>query len=259
MSDLHLETHPAYNFKFKQTAPYLALLGDIGHVADDGLLTFLEKQIKRYWAVFFVLGNHEPSGLTFDATKARLRAFQERIEKLRSQSTIGRFIFLDQTRYDISDSLTILGCTLFSHIPPEQEAAVASRLTDFKHITHWHVHNHNAAHRSDLNWLNAQVAEIAEKEPHRRVVVFTHHSPCTDDRAVEPRHRRSEVSSGFVTDLRNELCWTSPVVRTWAFGHTHFNFVFTDDRGLTVISNQKGYSMIPEDTFDADRVYSVGD
>lgn len=46
MSDLHLETHPSYNYMFKQTAPYLALLGDIGLVGDNQLFQFLEKQVK---------------------------------------------------------------------------------------------------------------------------------------------------------------------------------------------------------------------
>lgn len=66
------------HFKLKQSAPYLALLGDIGHAGDDRFFAFLEKQVKRYWAVFFLIGNHEPYHLTLPAAKARLRAFAER-------------------------------------------------------------------------------------------------------------------------------------------------------------------------------------
>jgi predicted phosphodiesterase len=41
LSDLHLETHASYkSFKFAQTASCLALLGDIGHVANDELFSF---------------------------------------------------------------------------------------------------------------------------------------------------------------------------------------------------------------------------
>lgn len=185
MSDLHLETQPSYNFKFKQTAPYLALLGDIGHVGDDRLFAFLEKQIKRYWAVFFLFGNHEPCHLTLQAAKAGMRPFQDKMESLRSRSTIGRFVFLDQTRYDISNSLTILRCTLFSHVIPRQEKPVAERLVDFKDILHWTVQDHNLAHRSDLDRPNPQVLKIAKEEPRRHVVIFTHHSPCTDQRGMD--------------------------------------------------------------------------
>ncbi|KAK2737853.1 hypothetical protein FQN55_000863 [Onygenales sp. PD_40] len=166
MSDLHLETHPSYNYKFKQTAPYLALLGDIGMIGDYQLFHFLETQVKRYWAVFFLLGNHEPSKLGFEAAKTRMRAFESQIMDLRARSTIGRFVFLDQTRYDASNTLTILGCTLFSAIAPQQETAVASRLVDFRDIPQWTIQAHNLAHRSDLDWLNQQVLHITDEEPH---------------------------------------------------------------------------------------------
>lgn len=76
MSDLHLETHPSYNYPFKQKAPYLALLGDIGLIRDDQIFQFLEKQTNQYWVVFFLLGNHEPTDLNLDAAKAKMRAFE---------------------------------------------------------------------------------------------------------------------------------------------------------------------------------------
>ncbi|KAK2813272.1 hypothetical protein FQN49_008311 [Arthroderma sp. PD_2] len=259
MSDLHLETHPSYNYSFKQTAPYLALLGDIGHVGDDRMFQFLEKQVKRYWAVFFLLGNHEPCKLRFDAARAKMQAFESKISSMRTQSTIGRFIFLDKTRYDVSSTLAILGCTLFTHVPPHQEQAVASRLVDFRDIIQWNVEEHNLAHRSDLDWLNRQVGDIAEKEPQRQIAIFTHHSPCMDDRAIDPMHKDSEVMSGFVTDLQAEKCWTSPTVKAWAFGHTHFNTLFTNENGARVLSNQKGYYTIAESSFQPERVFSLGE
>ncbi|EEQ30401.1 hypothetical protein McanMca71_002294 [Microsporum canis] len=259
MSDLHLETHPSYNYSFKQTAPYLALLGDIGQVGDHRLFQFLEKQVKRYWAVFFLLGNHEPTYLRFDAAKARVREFERKMTSLRAHSTIGRFIFLDQTRYDVSNTLTILGCTLFSHVLPLQEHAVAGRLVDFRDIIQWNVEDHNVAHKSDLDWLNRQVEEIADNEPQRQIVIFTHHSPCLDNRAIDPEHKDSDVMSGFATDLRTENCWMNRAVKAWAFGHTHFNTFFTNENGASIISNQKGYYTIPKPTFRPERIYSLGE
>jgi hypothetical protein len=259
MSDLHLETHPSYNYAFKQKAPYLALLGDIGHVGDDRIFQFLEKQTKRYWAVFFLLGNHEPINLSFEAAKTKVRAFENRMANLRAHSTIGRFVFLDQTRYDISNSLTVLGCTLFSHVVQHQEDVVASRLVDFRAISQWTVHNHNLAHRSDLDWLNQQVSEIVENEPHRKIVIFTHHSPSLDERAMDPNHADSEVSSAFTTDLKSEKCWTSLAVKAWGFGHTHFNTSFTNEHGAKVIANQKGYYMLPASSFQPEYVYILGE
>jgi hypothetical protein len=134
LSDLHLETHPSYEYKFTQSAPYLALLGDIGHVGDDRLFLFLEKQLNRFWAVFFLLGNHEPTYSSWTVAKERVREFKTKMDDLYKKSTIGKFVFLNQTRYDLNDPVTILGCTLFSRIQAEQLASVSSRLVDFKNI-----------------------------------------------------------------------------------------------------------------------------
>lgn len=278
VSDLHLETHPSYDgFRLRKTAEYLALLGDIGHVGDDRFLSFLEKQVQRYWAVFFLLGNHEPYHLDFPAAKSRMRAFADRMEAKRRTSTIGRFIFLDQTRYDMPGyRLTILGCTLFSHITKEQAASVASRLVDFKDIVDWTIEQHNLAHQSDLEWLNAEVAKIAREQPTRNIAIFTHHSPCSAKEATRPKHRNSEVSSGFVTNLEREECWMNPRVKMWAFGHTHFNCDFEDKvdgetgietstetstgtRTKRVVANQKGYYLLPERDFNGGKLFEVGE
>ena len=250
VSDLHLETYPSYkSFTLKQTAPNLALLGDIGLVADDALFTFLEKQLTRYWNVFYLPGNHEPIETSWPQAKARLRAFASRMEALRVKSTIGRFILLDQTRFDINDSLTVLGCTLFSDILPEHSLEISSRFIDFKpgKIQNWSVDDHILAHTSDLGWLNLQVEKISREEPSRQVVVLTHHSPTLDGRTVDERHRGSAVSSGFATDLSLEECWMSRNVVLWGFGHTHFSCDFVVDRngeavpGMRVVANQSGY------------------
>ncbi|KAL2169372.1 hypothetical protein VTG60DRAFT_6078 [Thermothelomyces hinnuleus] len=234
VSDLHLETQASYEYNFKQTAPNLALLGDIGQVADDGLFTFLEKQLRRYWN------------------------FAERMERLRERSTIGRFVFLDRTRHDLDGGLTVLGCTLFSRVLPDQAAAVACRLVDFHKITGWTVEDHVDAHLSDLRWLNEQVEAIGRAEPGRQIVVFTHHSPTADECATDRRHRDSPVASGFATDLGREPCRTSAAVVLWAFGHTHFCCDFVDEHGKRVVANQRGYALARESAFDAAKTFVVG-
>ncbi|KUI66953.1 hypothetical protein VM1G_02195 [Cytospora mali] len=258
LSDIHLETHGSYDFPIKQSAPNLALLGDIGQVADDGLFVFLENQLKRYWNVVFILGNHEPHGTTWKTAKANVHAFEARMNYLRASSTLGRFHFLDQGRWDVNDSLTVLGCTLFSNISPEQAFDVGRRLGDFRKIADWAVEDHIAAHQSDLKWLNDQVITISDTEPGRRIAVFSHYSPTLDKRAIESRHTNSTVTSGFASDLSQEECWTNKMVIFWAFGHTHFNCDFTDEYGKRVITNQKGYASALETDWDNKKVYMIG-
>lgn len=257
LSDLHLETHGSYDFPIKQTAPNLALLGDIGQIAHDGLFTFLERQLRHYWNVVFILGNHEPYGTSWVSAKARVRTFEAKMQTLRESSTIGNFMFLDQGRWDVNETLTVLGCTLFSNIS-SQGVEVEKRLNDFKQIRDWSVEDHVSAHRSDLDWLNNQVKAISETEPQRKIAVFSHYSPTLDNRAVDQKHKNSPVSSGFATDLSQEQCWTNPAVVFWAFGHTHFNCDFTDELGKRIIANQKGYASALEANCNIGKVYWIG-
>lgn len=257
ISDLHLETHSSYDFPIKQTAPNLALLGDIGQIAHDGLFDFLERQLKRYWNVIFILGNHEPYGTSWVLAKARVRTFEARMQALRSSSTIGNFMFLDHGRWDVNETLTVLGCTLFSSVY-SQRVEVEKRLRDFREIRDWTVEDHVVAHHSDLGWLNDQVKAISETEPQREIAVFSHYSPTLDGQAVAPRHRESPISSAFATDLGQERCWTDQAVIFWAFGHTHFNCDFIDEHGKRIIANQKGYASALEADYKIDRVYTIG-
>ena len=249
VSDLHLETHPSYeDFDFPATARYLALLGDIGHICDEAFFKFLERLLSRYETVFFLLGNHEPYHMRLSTAKSRVKSFAAKVERLRATSSIGQFVFLDQTRYDFpgrttaDGGMTVLGCTLFSQVVPEQAREVVSRFIDFKDIIDWDVEDHNDSHRADLRWLNDEVEKIGREDPERGVIILTHYSPSIDKRTMNPRYKKSSVDSGFMTDLSDQVCWKSSTVKLWAFGHTHYNLDFQDEgTGKRVVANQKGY------------------
>lgn len=227
------------------TLGYLALLGDIGCVCDPGYLTFLATQLKQFRIVFHVLGNHEPYGSSWDSTKKTLRAFQDDNQRQRAEdSSLGEYILLDRDEYNLPEyGITVLGCTLFSHIPEASLEDLSFGLNDFFRIDPWTVEEHVSAHERDLAWLNSRVNALSEKQPERRIIVFTHHSPTVDARTVNPRTAGNKISSGFATDLRGEACWVGKTVVLWAFGHTHYNFPhWRDEEGGTVVySNQRGY------------------
>ncbi|KAI9051277.1 hypothetical protein LZ554_005378 [Drepanopeziza brunnea f. sp. 'monogermtubi'] len=182
LSDLHLEAPKGYDvFEVVPKAPYLALIGDIGCVTDPGYFTFIEKQISQFRVVFIMLGNHEPYHSSWATARERLKGLGQHVK---GKAGLGSLIFLDQTRYDVSAEITILGCTLFSNILPAQSDHVSYGLNDFYHIEDWTVEKHNEAHLADLAWLNNQVETIARTEPQRKIIILTHHSPTTDPRSV---------------------------------------------------------------------------
>lgn len=254
-SDLHLEfPSSAYeSYDIQPTAPYLALLGDIGNTKDDGLFAFIRAQLTQFQIVFFLLGNHEPYNSDWDQSKARIQAFTAELSK--EQNTgLGDFIFLDQTRYDIDDETTILGCTLYSNVLPEQLDNVSFGLQDFYNIKDWTVADHNEAHKRDLAWLNGQVTQISKNEPNKKnIFIFTHHSPHYGGRATDPRHNNDKrpITSGFATDLKKEICMADQKVTTWVFGHTHYNCDFIEEGSQTrLVTNQRGYYFALADGFD---------
>jgi hypothetical protein len=235
---------PQYDsFKFTAHADNVFLLGDIGRVKDDGLFNFLRRTLDRNRGtrILYILGNHEPYQTRLEAAVQKLRRFEEEAKSEYG----GRFKFLHRDRYDIGESVTILGCPLWTAVQPGQAADVYARLTDFNEergIRDWTPKRLSEEHTKDLEWLNAQVSKIQKDEPRRQILVATHHCPTIDPRATDPAHSGSSVSSGFTSDLSKEPCWTSPAVKMWAFGHTHYSCSFRDEEtGKLVVSNQKGY------------------
>ncbi|KAF4773834.1 calcineurin-like phosphoesterase [Colletotrichum scovillei] len=246
LSDLHLEHNNYSNYRIVPTAPYLALIGDIGCVKDPGYIGFIRGLLDQFRVVFYVFGNHEPYGSSWDNAWETLDKFEKanRSERKKNpESAVGEFVFMYQREYRIPDShITVLGCTLFSNVPSTKMTPVSNGLNDFREIDGWTVEEHCQLHKQDLAWLNSRVNAISV-DSDRKIVIFTHYSPTEDTRAVEPCHAQSDIKSGFQTDLRNEDCWKSPNVKVWAFGHTHYNCDFVDEAtGKRLYTNQKGYS-----------------
>lgn len=239
MSDLHLETPietPSYSHfsspaNFPLLAPNLFLLGDIGLVHHtQPLLAFLRSLLSRNAElnVFYVMGNHEPYHMTVGSALARLK---ER-ETMLNEEYGFRFYFLNRRRVDINEKTTVLGCTLWSHVPAHHARDVAENVKDFSEngIRDRTLEHHNGDHQKDLTWLNGQVKTLEREESEREVIILTHHSPTTDPRANDKRFPPERaLNSGFRTDLSKEECWTSPVVKVWGFGHTHFSCQLMDN------------------------------
>lgn len=164
---------------------------------------------------------------------------------------------MDQVRYDITPTIAILGCTLFSAIDPGQAGTILLFASDFEQIQEWTIESHNAAHKSDLNWLNQQVAEITQNEPEWRIVICTHYSPTVQVEANKASHLKD--GSGVCTAvLSKEPCWPSSSVVFWAFGHTHFNCDFVDSAtGKRVVTNQNGGRRSEVEGFDPEKVVTV--
>ncbi|KAJ5741136.1 hypothetical protein N7493_001008 [Penicillium malachiteum] len=129
LSDLHLEISQLYSsYEIPVCADHLILTGDIGRLIDyEGYHDFLKTQKDQFKSVILVLGNHE----FYEGTQAE---GLEKAKQLEQEPCLnGRLILLHQKRYDVPDSqVTILGCTLWSKIPPDVADVVEYVISDFQ-------------------------------------------------------------------------------------------------------------------------------
>lgn len=168
--------------------------------------------------------------------------FSENVKRRRIRdSGLGEFILLDRTRHDLDENITILGCTLWSLIPPAAGEQARARLKDFKRIKDWTVETHNSVHTTEVNWLERECLKIRQEEPNRRIFIFTHYAPLMHGTSA-PDKEGSPLACCFATDMSNSSFWGAPVA-LWAFGHTHYNCDLVKN-GIRVVSNQRGYEGI---------------
>ncbi|KAF2494439.1 hypothetical protein BU16DRAFT_589291 [Lophium mytilinum] len=263
LSDLHLETPlPSHLYQTYNPLPggwagctHLCLLGDTGLLAHAPLFTFLRRTLLHNprLHILYVPGNHEFYDTSIPAGLTLLHAFAAEVAKDGEYGAGKRFWVLDRARVDIG-AVTVLGCTLWSKVSAEEAGEVAGRMSDMRRIAGWDLGRWGEAHERDLAWLNGAVGEVEREERGRSVVVLMHHSPTTLPQAVDTRHAGGGMLSAYHTNLSTELCWTSPVVRLWAFGHTHFSCAFEEPlTGKLVFANQKGYAGHEGVGFDARR------
>ncbi|KAF8653548.1 hypothetical protein AX16_003911 [Volvariella volvacea WC 439] len=263
LSDLHLEierfpredSDDLYKYSFPAKAKMLALLGDIGWTRDDRLFEWIRIQLTKFKTIFFVRGNHEAYRSTIAESEERLTQFATTIEKERETSSkLGRFVFLNRTRFDISKTVTILGCTLWASLNPDDLEILRWALSDFRTIADFNPTVYRFLHEQDLAWLNSTVQQIANDEPDRRLVIFTHHAPTVLGTS-DPMYLDGPTSSGYATELVEQPCWGSNV-KVWAFGHTHWCCDFVRE-GVRVVSNQRGYKDKIGSGFDPEMVLEL--
>lgn len=183
------------------------------------------------------------------------------------------FHFLNQTRIDI-ENVAILGCTLWSAIPdtnPRIQIMVESFLNDYRQIyvsdeenLEYRVISGDDTHQwfcQQVQWIEQQLARIELEEPNKPVLVLTHHGPmlkgCSHPRYENQKPPELYRRHGFVSDLM-PLLTSSPNLKAWFYGHTHYNSTRILDNGVLVSSNQRGYADHILKDYRPDDVFEVG-
>jgi hypothetical protein len=172
MSDLHLERNK-YDYNVPCVTSRLALVGDIGRFCDyDDYAGFLRTKCQTFDQVLLIAGNNEFYG------SSRQEGLESASKLMQDPTLQGKLVFLNHNRVDLAGSnTTVLGCTLHSHIQPN----CAQLNKDFKCIRNWTIEDHNREHELDVEWLRTSLRQIADTDPHKEVIILTHHAPSFKD------------------------------------------------------------------------------
>lgn len=216
-SDLHLE----FGEKFEVPKPespgkhICILAGDIGHPTKPHYKEFLVKTRKKFDEVVVILGNHE----YFSKNKRKLHAnIQEVIATAKAVAENTGCILLDRDVYTLPDEkISILGCTLWSHIKPEEYYTAKQGDSDFRNVylgggDYLTPPLYDEWHQRDLEWLTREITE----RPDENLVIVTHHCPTM--RVIDPIYHQSPLNMCYVTDLEYLF---KDSVKIWTCGHSH--------------------------------------
>ena len=182
--------------------------------------------------VFLVLGNHEFFGTS------RSKGLELAASLETEPQCFGKLHVMNKTQVDLEElNIVLLGCTLHSRIPSNDQLMVQMKISDFQHIEGWKPSNHTFEHEIDVTWLQQEIKHIRADHPHRKIVVITHHAP-TIKGTSKPSDAGNPWSSAFATELLVGGQFSE--VQCWVSGHTHFCSEFKRG-GVWLVGNQRGY------------------
>lgn len=222
-SELHLELVKK-PFKPCPAADYLILAGDIGNIHCNfhrGKVTDFLKYCSTNWkTVIYVPGNHE-------FYKTSISEGKNILKEICAETDV-RLLCPGVT---VIDGITIVGDTLWTHVPEYDEDIVSCGMNDYAKIENFTVEDSNKLHKDGVHFIKS----ITDSQP--KCLVVTHHVPDLDI-ATSPSGGHMDLSSAFGTSIIKEFKKENIVA--WIYGHTHMNRC-EEIEGVKVICNQKGY------------------
>lgn len=250
VSDLHLEFRTNIKEKKKlliPSAPILALLGDtccLGDSYDFNIFCeFIEEILPLFQKIIIITGNHEyyyngkKNGITSEIT---INEIDKKLKKY-CKITSPKLHFLNNNVLKIKsgkNKYAIIGSTLWSNIPPDQQSTIQNSMNDYSYI---YVQEGKKIRRllaSDITakfWKNYKYIDNKINKLSKlnyKIIVFTHHKPY-----VKSGFNPKSADVAYMSDCSN-LFKKSVVL--WAYGHTHIKDNTTVNF-TKLYSNPKGY------------------
>jgi predicted phosphohydrolase len=233
-SDIHLE----FNKSYPEIPPFeenLILAGDIGKINTLNFKPFFDYCSSKWKKVFYVLGNHE----YYHSKKTMFNLNNEYKEFFKNYDNI---FLLDNSSYEFSDKLRIVGSTLWSN-PTKYKG-----LNDFNYILEFNDHinktlgitvdKFRSLHEQAVKYL---FNEINKKD--KNLIIITHFPP-SQNKTSHPKYDYQEqyLKDYFASNIIDNIKDKNHKIKGWIYGHTHYsNSIFNYINGIQLLSNQMGY------------------
>lgn len=221
-SDIHSDRYQGNReiFSNKKDNDVLIIAGDTCDGFNTRRLDAIIKLAESFNISFYVPGNHEYYHNDIDELNFKLAEYFKDTN----------IMFLNKNVAYYKDQ-RFIGCTLWSDIFVEQEAAIAGALNDFDVIKNMSTARWKELHTEHLTWLKSHM----KKDD----IIITHHAPTYK---VRRNANATMIDSAFCTSLES-LCYEPNAPKAWFFGHCH-------NIWSEIINNTRFYINVPKDGRD---------
>lgn len=204
----------------------------------DRYKRFLNEELKKYWKVLYVCGNHEHYHGYFDTNHATLQSLLPDNTK-----------FLENESVEI-DGVHYWGATMWTDCHgrnPLTMETVQNGMNDFRLIRYEHSHQRHGywTNRFTIHCMleeNRQsqksLQTFLNEHKDDTCVVITHHAPS--ELSVNVKYKHDYHLNGGYHGNFNHLIMDNPQIKYWVHGHMHDPVDYTIGE-TRILANPRGY------------------
>jgi predicted phosphodiesterase len=228
ISDLHLEINiiKDYNSIIKPIAPYLALVGDIGHYKHESYKPFFDYVSSNFEKVFYVPGNHEFYSDPYN--RNQIKTMEEIEYNMKLLTNLYKNVYyMNRTHHRIEElNVGIVGAPLWTPKFSSKNIFIAKDES-------LESHQSNHMHQLDYTYIDEYCRRFARTNT--STVILTHFMPSFS--LIPTKYLNYPKKENFASN--SDFLFQHPI-KCWIYGHTHQASTHIINKTLA-ITNPYGY------------------
>lgn len=228
-SDLHLELNKINDFSkiIKPIAPFLALVGDIGHISTPSYKPFFDYVSKEFEQVYYVPGNHEYKSFPKSNNSENYKTLYQlnyQMKKFCDSYNNIHYLYRNSIKLD-NFNVGIIGSSLWTPYFSSKQIYVGIETNLCQQYS-------NHLHQLDLTYINEKCQMF--KNTNTKLIVLTHFLPSFS--LISNKYKNMYINK-IASDC--DFLFDFPI-DYWIYGHSHQS-AHTFINKTMCISNPYGY------------------